>query len=98
MGIAKASLETSVKYLADSLGAQKIRVNAISAGPIKTLAAAGITGFNQILDIYEKKSPIKENITTDDVANVTYFLLSDLSSSVTGQTLYVDNGFNIVGY
>jgi enoyl-[acyl-carrier protein] reductase I len=98
MGIAKASLETSVKYLADSLGGQKIRVNAISAGPIKTLAAAGISGFNQILDIYEKKSPIKENITTSDVANVTYFLLSDLSSSVTGQTLYVDNGFNIVGY
>jgi len=98
MGIAKASLETSVKYLADSLGAQKIRVNAISAGPIKTLAAAGISGFNQILDIYEKKSPIKENITTNDVANVTYFLISDLSSSVTGQTLYVDNGFNIVGY
>jgi enoyl-[acyl-carrier protein] reductase I len=98
MGIAKASLETSVKYLADSLGERKIRVNAISAGPIKTLAAAGISGFNQILDIYEKKSPIKENITTDDVANVTYFLISNLSSSVTGQTLYVDNGFNIVGY
>jgi enoyl-[acyl-carrier protein] reductase I len=98
MGIAKASLESSVKYLADSLGERKIRVNAISAGPIKTLAAAGISGFNQILDIYEKKSPIKSNITTDDVANVTYFLISDLSSAMTGQTLYVDNGFNIVGY
>ena len=98
MGIAKASLEASVKYLADSLGERKIRVNAISAGPIKTLAAAGISGFNQILDIYEKKSPITENITTDDVANVAYFLISNLSSSVTGQTLYVDNGFNIVGY
>lgn len=98
MGIAKASLESSVKYLADSLGEKKVRVNAISAGPIKTLAAAGISGFNQILNVYEEKSPIKENITTEDVANVTYFLISNLSSSVTGQTLYVDNGFNIVGY
>jgi enoyl-[acyl-carrier protein] reductase I len=98
MGLAKASLECSVKYLADSLGKEEIRVNAISAGPIKTLAAAGISGFNKILDIYEEKSPLKKNITTDDVANVAYFLLSDLSSSVTGQTIYVDNGFNIVGY
>ena len=98
MGLAKASLECSVKYLADSLGEQEIRVNAISAGPIKTLAAAGITGFNKILDIYKEKSPLKKNITTDDVANVAYFLISDLSSSVTGQIIYVDNGFNVVGY
>ncbi len=98
MGLAKASLECSVKYLADSLGRKEIRVNAISAGPIKTLAAAGISGFNKILDVYEEKSPLKKNITTDDVANVAYFLISDLSSSVTGQTIYVDNGFNIVGY
>ena len=98
MGLAKASLECSVKYLADSLGEQEIRVNAISAGPIKTLAAAGISGFNKILDIYKEKSPLKKNITTDDVANVAYFLISDLSSSVTGQTIYVDNGFNVVGY
>ena len=98
MGLAKASLECSVKYLADSLGEEGIRVNAISAGPIKTLAAAGISGFNKILDIYEEKSPLKKNITTEDVANVAYFLISDLSSSVTGQTIYVDNGFNIVGY
>ena len=98
MGLAKASLECSVKYLADSLGEEEIRVNAISAGPIKTLAAAGISGFNKILDIYKEKSPLKKNITTDDVANVAYFLISDLSSSVTGQTIYVDNGFNIVGY
>ena len=98
MGLAKASLECSVKYLADSLGEEEIRVNAISAGPIKTLAAAGISGFNKILDIYKEKSPLKKNITTGDVANVAYFLISDLSSSVTGQTIYVDNGFNIVGY
>jgi enoyl-[acyl-carrier protein] reductase I len=98
MGLAKASLECSVKYLADSLGEEEIRVNAISAGPIKTLAAAGISGFNKILDVYKEKSPLKKNITTDDVANVAYFLISDLSSSVTGQTIYVDNGFNIVGY
>ena len=98
MGLAKASLECSVKYLADSLGEEEIRVNAISAGPIKTLAAAGISGFNKILDIYKEKSPLRKNITTDDVANVAYFLISDLSSSVTGQTIYVDNGFSIVGY
>ena len=98
MGLAKASLECSVKYLADSLGEEEIRVNAISAGPIKTLAAAGISGFNKILDIYKEKSPLKKNITTDNVANVAYFLISDLSSSVTGQTIYVDNGFNIIGY
>ena len=98
MGLAKASLECSVKYLADSLGEEQIRVNAISAGPIKTLAAAGISGFNKILDIYKEKSPLRKNITTDDVANVAYFLISDLSSSVTGQTIYVDNGFSIVGY
>ena len=98
MGLAKASLECSVKYLADSLGEDEIRINAISAGPIKTLAAAGISGFNKILDIYKEKSPMKRNITSDDVANVAYFLISDLSSSITGQTIYVDNGFNIVGY
>ena len=98
MGLAKASLECSVKYLADSLGKEEIRVNAISAGPIKTLAAAGISGFNKILDIYKEKSLLKKNITSDDVANVAYFLISDLSSSVTGQIIYVDNGFNVVGY
>ena len=98
MGVAKASLESSVIYLADSLGDKKIRVNAVSAGPIKTLAAAGITGFNKILDIYQAKSPIKENITANDVAKVVYFLLSDYSAAITGQTIYVDNGFNVIGY
>ena len=98
MGLAKASLESSVRYLADSLGENKIRINAISAGPIKTLAAAGINDFNKILRVYEEKSPIKSNITTEDVAKVAYFLISDFSSAITGQTLYVDNGFNLVGY
>jgi len=98
MGLAKASLEASVIYLADSLGQNKIRVNAVSAGPIKTLAAAGINDFNKILEIYEQKSPIKNNINKEDVANVVYFLISDLSSAITGQTIYVDNGFNIIGY
>ena len=73
MGVAKASLESSVMYLADSLGSKNVRVNGISAGPIKTLAAAGISGFNKILDIYEKKSPIKKNITTDDVQKLLTF-------------------------
>ena len=98
MGVAKASLETSVMYLAESLGDKKIRVNAISAGPIKTLAASGISGFSKILEVYEEKSPIKSNISADDVAKVAYFLMSDYSSAITGQTIYVDNGFNIIGY
>ena len=98
MGVAKASLETSVMYLAESLGDKKIRVNAISAGPIKTLAASGISGFSKILEVYEEKSPIKSNISADDVAKVAYFLMSDYSSAITGQTIYVDNGLNIIGY
>ena len=98
MGMAKASLEASVRYFASTLGSKGIRVNSISAGPIKTLAAAGISGFNKILDVYQQKSAIKDNITTDDVAKVVYFLLSDYSNAITGQTIYVDNGFNIIGY
>ena len=98
MGVAKASLETSVMYLAESLGDKKIRVNAISAGPIKTLAASGISGFSKILEVYKEKSPIKSNISAEDVAKVAYFLMSDYSSAITGQTIYVDNGFNIMGY
>ena len=98
MGVAKASLESSVMYLAESLGDKKIRVNAISAGPIKTLAASGISGFSKILEVYKEKSPIKSNISTEDVAKVAYFLMSDYSSAITGQTIYVDNGFNIMGY
>ena len=98
MGLAKASLEANVKYMASSLGEKNIRVNGISAGPIKTLAASGISGFNEILKHVEKKSPLKRNITQDDVANTAVFLSSNLSSGITGQIIYVDNGYSIVDF
>jgi enoyl-[acyl-carrier protein] reductase I len=96
MGLAKASLEASVRYLAASLGAQGIRVNAVSAGPIKTLAAAGIGGFGKILNFVAEHAPLKRNVTIDDVGNAAAFLMSDLASGVTGEILYVDGGFNTV--
>jgi enoyl-[acyl-carrier protein] reductase I len=96
MGLAKASLEASVRYLAQSLGPEGIRVNAISAGPIKTLAAAGIGGFSRILHFVEKSAPLRRNVTIDEVGNVAAFLLSDLASAVTGEITYVDCGFSIV--
>jgi len=95
MGLAKASLESNVRYMASSLGTKNIRVNAISAGPIKTLAASGITGFNEILKHVEEKAPLKRNITQEEVANAALFLLSEHSSGITGQTIYVDGGYNI---
>ena len=98
MGLAKASLESNVRYMASSLGLKNIRVNAISAGPIKTLAASGITGFNEILKHVEEKAPLKRNITQEEVANAALFLLSEHSSGITGQTIYVDCGYNIVGF
>ena len=98
MGLAKASLESNVRYMASSLGTKNIRVNAISAGPIKTLAASGITGFNEILKHVEEKAPLKRNITQEEVANAALFLLSEHSSGITGQTIYVDCGYNIVGF
>ena len=98
MGLAKASLESNVRYMASSLGRKNIRVNAISAGPIKTLAASGITGFNEILKHVEEKSPLKRNITQEEVANAALFLLSEQSSGITGQTIYVDCGYSIVGF
>ena len=94
MGLAKASLEASVRYLAASLGPQGIRVNGISAGPIKTLAAAGISGFSKILKFVEEQAPLRRNVTTEEVGNVAAFLLSDLASAVTGEILYVDSGFS----
>ena len=94
MGLAKASLESSVFYLAQSLGPKGIRVNGISAGPIKTLAAAGIGGFNKILDFVEHSAPLRRNVTIEEVGNVAAFLLSDLASGVTGEITYVDSGFN----
>ena len=98
MGLAKASLETNVRYMAQSLGKKNIRVNAISAGPIKTLAAAGISGFNEILKHVEERAPLKRNITLDDVANTAVFLASDSSSGITGQIIYVDCGYSINGF
>jgi enoyl-[acyl-carrier protein] reductase I len=98
MGLAKASLETSVRYLAESLGPKGIRVNGISAGPIKTLAASGIKGFGKILATVAEASPIRRNITIEDVGNVAAFLLSDLAAGVTAEITYVDGGFsNVVG-
>jgi enoyl-[acyl-carrier protein] reductase I len=96
MGLAKASLEASVRYLAASLGPRGIRVNGISAGPIKTLAAAGIAGFGKILKFVEQHAPLRRNVTTDDVGNAAVFLLSDLAAGVTGEVLYVDSGFSNV--
>lgn len=96
MGLAKASLEANVKYMAVSLGENNVRVNAISAGPIKTLAASGISGFNDILKIVSERSPLKRNICNDDISNAALFLVSNLANGITGQTIYVDSGFNIV--
>ena len=98
MGLAKASLEASVRYLADSLGPKKMRVNGISAGPIKTLAASGIKGFGKILSAVAQTAPIRRNVTIDDVGNAAAFLLSDLAGGVSAEIMYVDGGFsNVVG-
>ncbi|WP_428025223.1 enoyl-ACP reductase FabI [Arcobacter sp.] len=97
MGIAKAALEMTTKYLAEDLGKDGIRVNAISAGPIKTLAAAGISDFRFMLKWNEAHSPLKKNVTIEEVGNSGMYLLSDLSSAVTGEIHYVDSGFNIMG-
>ena len=97
MGLAKASLESNVRYMSQSLGSNNIRVNAVSAGPIKTLAAAGISGFNEILKHVENKSALRRNITPEEVANTALFLASSQSSGITGQVIYVDGGFNISG-
>jgi enoyl-[acyl-carrier protein] reductase I len=96
MGLAKASLEACVRYLAQDLGPGGIRVNGISAGPIKTLAAAGISGFGKILKAVEENAPLRRNVTIDDVGNVAAFLLSDLAAGITGEITYVDAGFNTI--
>ena len=96
MGLAKASLEASVRYLAESLGPKNMRVNGISAGPIKTLAASGIKGFGKILSVVAAQSPIRRNVTIDDVGNVAAFLLSDLAAGVSAEITYVDGGFSQV--
>jgi len=97
MGVAKATLEASMKYLAYDLGKSKVKVNAISAGPIRTLAASGISGFREKLNFAKQKSALKENVTTEDVAKTALYLASDLSSGVTGEVIYVDAGLSIVG-
>ncbi len=96
MGLAKASLEANVRYLAACLGPEQIRVNGISAGPIKTLAAAGIGGFSKILNFVEKSAPLRRNVTIDEVGNVAAFLLSPLASAITAEITYVDCGFSTV--
>lgn len=97
MGVAKAALEASVRYLAADLGPKNIRINSISAGPVKTLAAMGISGFKTILDQVEAKAPLRRNITQEDVAKTALYLLSDLSSGVTGELIHVDSGYSIMG-
>lgn len=96
MGVAKAALECSIRYLADNLGPMGIRVNAISAGPIKTLSAKGIKDFNSILDVVETKSPLRRNVTKEQVGNAVAFMLSDMSDAITGQIVYADSGYNIM--
>ena len=97
MGVAKAALECAVRYLAYDLGKKKIRVNAISAGPIKTLAAAGISGFSTILQHYRDRAPLRRTVDTDEVADSAMFLLSSAGRAITGEILMVDAGFHAVG-
>jgi enoyl-[acyl-carrier protein] reductase I len=97
MGVAKAALEASVRYLANDLGKQGVRVNAISAGPINTLSARGVKGLGSIFSYVAEKSPLKRNVTAREVGNTALFLVSDLSSAITGETIYVDCGYNIMG-
>ena len=96
MGVAKASLEANVRYLSAALGPEGIRVNSISAGPIKTLAAAGIGDFKKILDEVASNAPLRRNVTIEDVGNTAAFLCSDLAAGITGENIYVDSGYNIV--
>ncbi len=97
MGVAKAALESSTRYLAYDLGPKNIRVNAISAGPIRTLAAAGVGGFRDMYKHFADIAPMRENVTIEDVGNSAVFLASDLASHITGEIMYVDSGFNIMG-
>ena len=98
MGVAKAALEASVRYLANDLGPKKIRVNAISAGPIKTLAARGVSGLGDMLKAHAERAPLKRNVDPAEVGGTATFLLSDAGSGITGETIYVDCGYNIMGF
>ena len=97
MGVAKAALESSVRYLAADFGARQIRVNAVSAGPVKTLAAAGIADLRVMLNLNELQSPLQRNVTVDDIGKTALYLLSDLASGVTGETVFVDGGYHVNG-
>ena len=97
MGVAKASLEASVRYLAANLGPKNVRVNAISAGPVNTLAARGISGFTGMLKHHAEKAPLRRNVTLEEIANAALFLCSNMSSGITGEVMYVDCGYNIIG-
>jgi enoyl-[acyl-carrier protein] reductase I len=97
MGVAKASLEASTRYLAYDLGSKKIRVNCISAGPVQTLAARGISGFSTMMKVYEEKAPLKRSCTTEELGHTGVFLASEGAASITGQVLYVDGGYEIMG-
>jgi enoyl-[acyl-carrier protein] reductase I len=97
MGVAKAALEASVRYLASDLGPQNIRVNAVSAGPIKTLAASGISGFSSIMNVYRDRAPLRRTVETSEVASAALFLLSDAGKAITGEVMMVDSGFHIMG-
>ncbi len=98
MGVAKAALEATVRYLANDLGPKAIRVNAISAGPIKTLASRGISGLGDMLKVHAERSPLKRNVDPAEVGSTAAFLLSDAGSGITGETIYVDCGYNIMGF
>ena len=97
MGLAKASLEANIRYMANALGPENIRVNGISAGPIRTLAASGVKSFKKMLKFYENATPMRRNITIEDVGNTAAFLCSDLAAGITGEIIHVDNGFHMVG-
>jgi enoyl-[acyl-carrier protein] reductase I len=97
MGVAKAALEASVRYLAADLGPDGVRVNAVSAGPIRTLAASGIGGFRDLQRKFAEQTPMRRGVTIDDVGGTAAFLCSDLASAITGEVLYVDAGYNIMG-
>ncbi len=98
MGVAKATLEASVRYLADDLGTDGIRVNAVSAGPIKTLAAAGVKDFRKLMAIVEEKAPLRRNVTQEEVGQAALFLCSDMGAAITGEVVHVDSGYNILGH
>jgi enoyl-[acyl-carrier protein] reductase I len=97
MGVAKSALEASTRYLAHDFGSQGVRVNAISAGPIRTLAAAGVSGFKDMYRQFAEMAPLRENVTTEDVGNAAVFLCSSMAAHITGEVLYVDSGYNIMG-